>query len=119
MYLRSGRTFSNQVGASYEVGVIWAATHLVLNPFDPWTSGPPLPVPLDKIDPPGQTVPIKFSPHEKMVPKYLVPLEQMVPNQFGPPISGSPQSVPLDKRIILGTICPWGSNFGGPFVHGD
>ena len=28
-----------------------AATHLVPNPFDPWTSGPALPVPLDKWSP--------------------------------------------------------------------
>ena len=68
----------------------------------PWTNGP------QKVGPPGQ----------------------MVPNQFGPRISGSPQPVPLDKRNILGTICPggpnwlgticpWGPNFQGPFVHGD
>ena len=30
------------------IGGILAATHLVLNPFDPGTSGPRLPVPLDK-----------------------------------------------------------------------
>ena len=28
---------------------IWAAMHLVPNPFDPRTSGPPLPVPRDQI----------------------------------------------------------------------
>ena len=28
-----------------------AATHLVPNPFGPWTSGPPLPVPMDKCSP--------------------------------------------------------------------
>ena len=57
----------------------------------------------------------------------------MVPNQFGPHISRSSQPVPLDKQNKteflgtifqggtnwLGTICPWGPNFGGSSVHGD
>ena len=47
-----------------------------------------------------------------MVPK------QMDPNQFSSRISGPPQSVPLNKQNILGTICPGGPNFWGPFVHG-
>ena len=41
------------------------------------------------------------------------PYGQMVPNQFGPQTSGSPQPVPLDKRNILGTICPGGPNWLG------
>ena len=35
----------------YRLGFQGAATHLVPNPFDPRTSGPPLPVPLDKRSP--------------------------------------------------------------------
>ena len=54
-----------------------AATHLVPNPFDPRTSGPPLPVPMDKWSPkiwsPWTNGPQIFGPHG-----------QMVPDQFGP-----------------------------------
>ena len=44
----------------------------------------------------------------------------LVRNQFGLRISRSrsPQPVPLDNQNVLGTICPWGLNFGGPFVQG-
>ena len=35
----------------YRLGFQGAATHLVTNPFDPLTSGPRLPVPLDKRSP--------------------------------------------------------------------
>ena len=120
---------------------IWSRTHLISGLPVPhflssWTNNP------HKIDPPGQTVPIKFGPHGQMVPKNLVPLDkwspriwspwtngpqefgppgQMVPNQFGSHLSGSPQPVPLDERNILGTICPGGPNWLGTirFVHGD
>ena len=90
---------------------IWSQTHLiprlpVPHFLSPWTYDP------HKIDPPGQTVPIKFGPQGQMVPKNLVPLHwtngpkkfgppgQMVPNQFGPHISGSPQPVPCTKGIL-------------------
>ena len=81
---------------------IWFQTHLILglpilHSLSPWTNNP------HEIDPPGQTVPIKF-----------VPYGQMVPNQFGPRISRSPQPFPPDNQNIPGTICP-----GEPFVHGD
>ena len=109
-------------------------THLVPNPFDPQTSGPPLPVPMDKWSPkiwsfwtngPHQI----WSPWTNGPPKFGPP-GQMVPNQFGPYIFKSSQLVPLDKQIILGTICPGrsnclgticpgGPNFWGSFVHGD
>ena len=68
-----------------------AATHLVPNPFDPWSP---------TSSPPGQMFPIRIGP------------------QPGPRISGSPQPVHLDKQNIPGTVCPGGPNFAGPFVHG-
>ena len=42
--------------------LIRAATHLVPNPFDPRTSGPPLPVTIHKFSPPGQTIPNQLGP---------------------------------------------------------
>ena len=118
---------------------ILAATHLVPNPFDPRTSGPPLSVPMDKWFPKIQSQPIwspwTNGPHQiwspwRNSPQKFGPHGQMVSNQFGPHISRSSQPVPLDKLNILGTIfsggpnwlgtiCPWGPNFWGPFVRGD
>ena len=122
-----------------------AATHLVPNPFGPRTSGPPLPVPMDKWSPKIRSPwtngpqpiwsPWTNGPHQIWSPwtngpQKFGPPGQMVPNQFGPHIPKSSQPVPLDKQNILGTICPggpnWlgticprGPNFWGPFVHGD
>ena len=109
--------------------LILAATHLVPNPFDPQTSGPPLPVPMDKWSPWTNGPQPIWSPWTNGPPKFGTP-GQMVPNKFGPHISKSSQLVPLDKQNILGTICPGGPNwmgticlgvpnFGGPFAHGD
>ena len=109
--------------------LIWSQS-----PFDLLTSGPPLPVPMDKWSPkfwsPWTNGPQPIwspwtnSPHQiwspwTNVPKKFGPPGQMVPNQFGPYISKSSQLVPLDKQNILGTICPGGPNWLGPFVHGD
>ena len=49
-----------------------AATHLVSNPFDPQTSGPPLPVPMDKWSQKIQS-PIQFVPLDKWIPKIWSP----------------------------------------------
>jgi hypothetical protein len=100
-----------------------AATHLVPNSFDPWTSGPPLPVPMDKWSP-KIWFPWTNGPHQIWSPWTNGPKKfghpgQMVPNQFGLHISKSSQLVPLEKQNILWTICPGGPNFGGLFFHGD
>ena len=51
---------------------IWSRIHLIPGHpvphfLSPWTNDP------HKIDPPGQTVPIKFGPHGQMVPQNLDP----------------------------------------------
>ena len=72
---------------------IWSRTPLipglpVPHFLSPWTNDP------HKIDPPGQTVPIKFSPQK------FGPQDKWSANQFGPHISGSPQSVPWTIKIF-------------------
>ena len=66
----------------------------------------------------GQMVPQNFVPLDKWSPTNLVTLDKwspsnLVSNQFGPCISRASQPVPLDKKNILGTICPWGLNWLG------
>ena len=66
-----------------------AATHLVPNPFDPRTSGPPTFCPHGQrvpnpFGPPGQTVPIKFGPPGQMVPKNNWSPSTNSPGSFGP-----------------------------------
>jgi hypothetical protein len=52
-----------------------AATHLVPNPFDSRTSGPPLPVPL---------IPIKLIPMDKWSQSNSVPLDKWSPKIWSP-----------------------------------
>ena len=63
-------------------------------------------------------------------PKKFGPHGQMVPNQFGPPGQMVPKILFLSRGTgydalqiwgpnWLGTICPGGPNFWGPFVQGD
>ena len=74
-----------------------AATHLIPTLpvpefLSPWTNDP------HKIDPPGQTVPIKFGPHGQMVPKNSVSMDKCFLTNL----------VPIDQWS------PWRS-----FVQGD
>ena len=118
---------------------LWAATHLVLNLFDPRTSGPPLPVPLDQQRSPSNLVPMeKWSP-KIWSPTNLVP-NNLVPNQFGPHPIWSPYIwIPIacphgqtdysrdhlsrGTKLVanhlsmgtkfLGPVAPWGQNWLG------
>ena len=89
---------------------IKAATHLVPNPFDPRTSGPPLSVPMDnwsqKIWSPWTNGPQPIwspwtnGPHQIWSPwtngpQKFGPPGQMVPNQFGPQLPYAPHYNPL------------------------
>ena len=95
------------------------------------------------IGPSGQTVPNQFSPHGQIVPKNSVPMNNSSPNNLVPLYKWSleyfvcpgRQAVGIQKYgdligwgfvgdlsrgiKFLGTICPGGPNFWGPFVHGD
>ena len=95
-----------------------AATHLVTNAFDPWTSGPPLSVPIDKW---SQKI---WSPWTNGPQPIWSPYFQIItachPGQteysyiFGDHLFGR-------GTKFLGTICPWGQNCigWGPFVQKD
>lgn len=77
-----------------------AATHLVPNPFDPQTSGPPLPVPLDEFGPQGQMVP------QNLYPKLVHPVHgKNKISQGTPPCwnveRGLPQSVHIVKPPLF------------------
>ena len=70
--------------------------------LSPWTNGPP-----------------KFCPHGQMVPNHFGPPGQMVPRIFHlsrGTASGDPE---IQGPNRLGTVCPGGPSFGGPFVRGD
>ena len=105
-----------------------AATHLVLNPFDPQTSGPPLPVPMDKWSPKIQ-FPWTNGPQPIWCPwtnvlKNLVPLEKWSPTNLVPlfpdPHSLSSWTNKIFKEpFVQVDQIGWGLNFWGPFVHGD
>ena len=74
------------------------ATHLVPSPIDPRTSGPPLPVPLDKWSPkirsPWTDGPQPIWSLWTNGPRKFGPPGQTVPNQFGPRTSGPQTSGP-------------------------
>ena len=71
------------------------------------------------IGPSGQTVPNQFSPHGQMVPKQFGPPGQMVPRIFCLSRGTGCDDLEIWGPNWLGTICPGGPNFWGPFVHGD
>ena len=108
---------------SHRLWHIWSQTHTVHGHLVPhnwspidwslWTNGP------QPILSPWSYGPQKFGPHG-----------QMVRNQFGSPGQMVPKIFCLsrvtgyDDLVIwwpnwLGTICPRGPNFCGPFVQGD
>ena len=67
------------IGLYFRLRHICYRTHLIPGLpvpqfLSPWTNDP------DKIDPPAQMAPIKFSPHGQMVPKYLGPQAKWSPN---------------------------------------
>ena len=101
-----------------------AATHLVPNPFDSRTSGPPLPVPL---------IPIKLIPLDKWSQSNSVPLDKWSPKIWSPyfriPTACPPGPTEYSRdhlsrgtklvgdRLSRGTN-QLGTNCGGPNVWG-
>ena len=105
--------------------LIWSRTHsvprhLVPHNWSPRTNSP------DSFGPHGQMVPKTIGPPGQLVPKHLVPMDKWSPRQLVPMDNWSPKFISSFQKwfgtlfpIFWGTICPWGPNVRGPFVHGD
>ena len=99
-----------------------AATHLVPNPFGPRTSGPPLPVPLDKWSPKIRS-PWTNGPQPIWSPWTNGPHQIWSPRTNGPQKFGPPgQMVPRIFRLSMETGCGdleiRGPNWFGLVVQG-
>merc|ERR1712218_483778 len=92
------------VSGAQKSGTLELVAHLVPNPFGPRTSGPPLPVPMDKWSPKIRS-PWTNGPHQIWSPWTNGPQNfgqpgQMVPNQFGPRISNHHSLSPWTNRVF-------------------
>ena len=78
-----------------------------------WTNSP------QPIRPSWTDCPLRFGPHGQMVPNQFGPSRQMVPRIFRLSRRTGCGDPEIQGLNWLGTICPGGPNFWGPFVQGD